>query len=132
MRSILALKPGKSRALGDGDAGCVAGAPEEERRTQAASLCHSGSACAFQNLPPACAGSPPACCASGWSRRRLLSGSLGLTNWETNSKFCRDCSFVQEESPGKKGCNRRRGVSVEWQSNQRTPPSHSLRKPPPH
>jgi len=90
--------------------------PGELRRTQAASISHSGSACDFQNLPPVCTGSPPASCARGWSRRGLLSGSLGVTNWETNSKFCRGLFLCPRRIPRQEGLQSKasgeRGMTV--------------------
>src|SRR5258708_923017 len=85
-------------------------------RTHSASICHSGSLCVFQNLPPVCTGSPPASGESGCRSKRLFSGSPGAVNWSTTSKFLRDCSSVQEEFPADKGSRRRRVFKTEWQS----------------
>src|SRR5207253_3184096 len=43
--------------------------------THAARICHSGSVCDAQCLPPLWKWSPPASVASGWMRSRLFSGT---------------------------------------------------------
>src|ERR1700680_4823907 len=67
-------------------------------RIHSASICHSGSLCVFQNLPPVCTGSP------------------GAVNCSTTAKFWRDCASVQDEFPADRGSRRRRVFKVEWQS----------------
>src|ERR1700676_1061712 len=85
-------------------------------RTHSATICHSGSLCVFQNLPPVCTGSPPASGASGCNSKRLFSGSPGVVNCSTTAKFLRDCSSVQDEFPADNGSRRSRVFKVEWQS----------------
>src|SRR5947208_8602198 len=75
-------------------------------RTHAARVCHSGSPCDIQCLPPSWLGSPPASSASGCSRKRLLAGSAGTTLRRITSKFLRDSSSVQAALPATRGCKR--------------------------
>jgi hypothetical protein len=49
-------------------------------RTHVARICHSGSVCDVQCLPPPWKASPPASRLSGWVRRRLVVGDPGTTN----------------------------------------------------
>src|SRR5207247_5733186 len=88
-----------------GGAACAA-EPEAPVRTQAAKVCHSGSFCEFQCLPPAWKGSPPASAASGCISRRLACGSPGTTILCQASKFLRDCSPFQFVAPGDSSSNR--------------------------
>src|SRR5260370_9429037 len=85
-------------------------------RTHSASICHSGSLCVFQNLPPVCTGSPPASGESGCRSKRLFSGSPGAVNWSTTSKFLRDCYPFQDEFPADKDSRRVRQFNTESHS----------------
>src|SRR3954463_1782445 len=91
------------------------------RETQAASAFHSGSVCESQCLPPGWNSVPPASCASGMVRRRLLSGTPGRTIRLAASKFLRDSSSVYAWRPGGSRI-RRKAVPVEWQVMHRAWP----------
>jgi hypothetical protein len=90
-------------------------------RTQAASVCHSGSSFDVQCLPPSCCGSPPALSASGWRSSRLSSGSPGTTRARITSKFARASASLQVAAPSDSGLSRI-GVPDPWHEMQRALP----------
>src|SRR5215831_2326889 len=105
----------------------VGGAGALSPRTHAARVCHSGSSCDFQCLPPSCCGSPPDDSASGCVRSLLFSGLPLTTRARTASKFFRDCSSSHDPLPGENGW-RRMGVPPMWHETHRELPGRFVVK----
>src|SRR5437773_2716936 len=96
-------------------------------RIHAARVCHSGSSCEDQCLPPGWKATPPASAASGIVSSQLASGSPGTTNRSVASKLRRDSSSFHDVLPGASGW-RRNGVPCEWHTKQRARPLRLFRK----
>src|SRR6185295_14301299 len=93
--------------------------------TQALRICHSGSLCEFQCLPPLWKKSPPAFSASGCTSSRLFS-LPGITTRFIASKFLRDSSSFHVV-PDENGW-RRSGVPAMWHEMQRAWPGRFAAK----
>src|SRR5436190_10767723 len=97
-------------------------------RAQSAMAFQSGSFCDVNWRPPLWKLSPPAVSARGCLRIGLDIRFAALTNLETASKFCFDCSSVHEVAPGASGCRRNAFPAPAWHTTQRAWPSRFLRK----
>ena len=89
-------------------------------RTQAARICHSGSLCDCQCLPPPWNASPPASRSSGCSSSRLVVGEPGTTSDDADLKFLRAASSLHEVAPSGSGSSCSRVPTLpSWQVTQR-------------